>query len=869
MGKAVKKEPIVSVLDQYKNQFRSVIDAADAFEKHDNEGQKLLYAALEKLFEFGEEIRRDMSAFEEFLDERGKTLNKVTTDNPYNALTELAFAKRSKSWRSEISNVLRLASKIKGKVPLSQWLAEGGGVSGRYSEAVDYFARPAAKKAQSLRSSRLDMITSELEQSRVITEALPGVALADGFHRSLLFSQGGQTFLVHVRDEDDQKIIDKYLLEIAGNRKPDDHPLAGRPLYNLFRALDLFVGNCKSSNTGKLQLIAIWNEATDGVSRTKLRFLSDAYSFTNATVTLANALPELEGRGQLTLELSDAETFRQLFQHDCQWRVLVDDEHISVVDDAKSQTRLTLRPIADYTDAGLRQGAKLGQRTRHFQATCAGMKASASNLDMAKALFKRANGAQLAADPTPKRLQWLSNGTTLEAGFTSAQGYSGLSYPFLDFAAPANALDAQMELSLADMAALWKSTSAYGEDLAGYIADSDVADAAFCIDHTFEGGDHFEYVSPMVLGVSMARTQVCEDFIATPAPPPPSPMRPSGPKGGSPSKSPVSGKTAASSTSVASSSIPRLRNFKLIDKNRRAKTSFPAAPSSSGRAFGAFITSCLPDDAEHRADRKFDFEWQLEWWRRMTDIPVHVIASNWTDKEVATSKELTLLSEHGGDITRVGPRILIENRIDCLKRLYASDFDWGIIMDDDAVLMQAESHNSSYRLFAEMAANGKDAYDGVDVFAPIYGRKVPFSKELNAPGSPYANHHVFKKSTDLKGSMIVVRNFEKEGRKPLLPDPSFHTHGEDTYLVLQAVSLGYSTMTSWNMVLEELSGESTFANGDDDRTEKMRKGHEQLVARFGQFGLRMKAGSHSLDKRDFETACWRDKLKRIEVAKPL
>ncbi|KVK54548.1 hypothetical protein L901_16725 [Agrobacterium sp. D14] len=869
MGKAVKKEPIVSLLDQHKNQFRIVIDAADAFENHDSEGQKLLYVALERLFEFGEEIRRDTSAFEEFLDECGKTLNKVTTDNPYNALTDLAFAKRSKSWRSEISNVLRLASKIKGKVPLSQWLAEGGGVSGRYSEAVDYFARPAAKKAQSLRSSRLDMITSELEQSRIVTEALPGVALADGFHRSLLFSQGGQTFLVHVRDEDDQKIIDKYLLEIAGNRKPDDHPLAGRPLYHLFRALDLIVGTCKSSNTGKLQLIAIWNEATDGVSRTKLRFLSDAYSFTNATVTLANALPELEGRGQLTLELSDAETFRQLFQHDCQWRLLVDDEHISVVDDAKSQTRFTLRPIADYTDAGLRQGAKLGQRTRHFQATCAGMKASASNLDMAKALFKRANGAQLAADPTPKRLQWLSNGTTLEAGFTSAQGYSGLSYPFLDFAAPANALDAQMELSLADMAALWKTTSAYGEDLAGYIADSDVADAAFCIDHTFEGGDHFEYVSPMVLGVSMARTQVCEDFIATPVPPPPSPMRPSGPKGGSRSKSPVSGKTAASSTLVASSSTPRLRNFKLIDKNRRAKTSFPAAPSSSGRAFGAFITSCLPDDAEHRADRKFDFEWQLEWWRRMTDIPVHVIASNWTDKEVAASKELTLLSEHGGDITRVGPRILIENRIDCLKRLYASDFDWGIIMDDDAVLMQAESHNSSYRLFAEMAANGKDAYDGVDVFAPIYGRKVPFSKELNAPGSPYANHHVFKKSTDLKGSMIVVRNFEKEGRKPLLPDPSFRTHGEDTYLVLQAVSLGYSSMTSWNMVLEELSGESTFANGDDDRTEKMRKGHELLVEKFGQLGLRMKAGSHSLDKKEFETACWGAKPKRIEVRKPL
>lgn len=452
--------------------------------------------------------------------------------------------------------------------------------------------------------------------------------------------------------------------------------------------------------------------------------------------------------------------------------------------------------------------------------------------------------------------------------------YSFSAAPFLADKATATTLP-QNELLLADAQAVWNSFLVYGEDIGGYIAHGEVQDAAFCIEHTFFNGDAVEYRSPLIIGGKMDPTQICEPFAPATIPTPPAPQTPPpGSKGSTPSGnsggSSQSGTTKTGSAS-ASTAAPnhRARNFALIEKNRRAKTAFPATPSSSGRAFGAFITSCLPDDAEHRADRKFDFEWQLEWWRRMTDIPVYVIASNWTDEEIAASKELGLLAEYGGGITRVGPRILIENRIDCLKQLYASDFDWGIIMDDDAVLMQAESHNSSYRLFAEMAAKGKDAYDGVDVFAPIYGRKVPFNKELNAPGNPYTNNHVFKKSTDLKGSMIVVRNFEKEGRKPLLPDPSFRTHGEDTYLVLQAVSLGYSSMTCWNMVLEELSGESTFANGDDDRTKKMRKGHELLVEKFGQLGLRMKAGSHSLDKKEFETACWGAKPKRIEVAKPL
>src|SRR6218665_2683857 len=106
--------------------------------------------------------------------------------------------------------------------------------------------------------------------------------------------------------------------------------------------------------------------------------------------------------------------------------------------------------------------------------------------------------------------------------------------------------------------------------------------------------------------------------------------------------------------------------------------------------------------------------------------------------------------------------------------------------------------------------------------------------------------------TDLKGSMIVVRNFVKEGKAPLLPDPNFRCHGEDTYLTLKAVSMGYSPMTSWNMVLEELAGDSTFATTDDDRTEKMREGHERLVSEFGHLGLRMKPNSHALDKKTLE-----------------
>lgn len=879
MGIAVKKQ---SSHDQnyYEAQFATIKSAARAFEQHASRTENLLHVALDKIFEFGESIRLDPHAFESFLRDRGKAYHKVTKTNPYNALVDLAFSgERSKSWRSQMSNVLALAAEMIGEANFVDWLVSNGGVSGCYDLAVKHFARPATAKAEKLRSIRLNTISEELKRKPIVKTALPGVSLPDGFHRSMLFSQGGQTFLVDIREGDNDATIEKYLLEAIGNRAVTTHPLAEKPLFPLYRAIDLIYGTCKLSSAGQLQCIAIWNEDGGEGPVTKLRFISDAYSFTHATVTLAYALPELDHKGQFILDLADAEIFRQQFQQDTVWTIREGNGDMILADNAKSPMRLTLLPVSDYADRKLRQGRRLGLRTRHFKMSLDAMQRDSKNLDIAMTLLQKANAQRTTHVSRPKRFQWVFSDKQIELGFEQTSGMMNTNYPSVAFNNTTTALP-QNELCIADVQAVWNSFLVYGEDISGYIAHGEVEDAAFCIEHTFVSGDSVEYRSPLIIGRKMDPTQICEPFVPANVPTPPAPQPPTqepkgstrsgNPRGSSPRGTPPAG--AATANTVASAAAApnhRARNYALIEKNRRAKTSFPATPASSGRAFGAFITSFLPESAEHRADRKFDFEWQLEWWRRMTDIPVHVVASNWTDEEIAASKELGLVSEHGGGITRVGPRVLIENRIDCLKQLYESDFDWGIIMDDDAVLMQAENHNSSYRLFAEMAANGKDAYNGVDVFAPIYGRKAPFSKKLNAPGNPYENNHVFNKSTDLKGSMIVVRNFEKEGRKPLLPDPSFRTHGEDTYLVLQAVSLGYSTMTSWNMVLEELSGESTFAIGDADRTEKMRVGHEQLVAKFGPLGLRMRAGSHSLNKKEFETCCWGTKAKRIEVRKPL
>src|SRR5690606_31686455 len=107
-----------------------------------------------------------------FLRDRGKAYHKVTKANPYNALVDLAFSgERSKSWRSQMSNVLALAAEMIGEANFVDWLVSNGGVSGCYDLAVKHFARPATAKAEKLRSIRLSTISEELKRKPIVKTA--------------------------------------------------------------------------------------------------------------------------------------------------------------------------------------------------------------------------------------------------------------------------------------------------------------------------------------------------------------------------------------------------------------------------------------------------------------------------------------------------------------------------------------------------------------------------------------------------------------------------------------------------------------------------------------------------------------------------
>lgn len=847
MSKFVKNSSNSERVIHYKSEFQKVEVIAQGFEAHDAANDSLQYATLEALFNFGQQIRAEPDVLEAFVREHELPWNKVTRENPYNALIRLALPKSTKkAWYSQCSKVLDFAHAQKINEPLSEWLKDGG-ISGRYEKAVEHFTRGTIGKAGRSKEIRLETAKRKLIEAP-LTGALPDLDLngaQPGFFRSLVYYDGATTRLVHIRDKPDDLATETYLLDLVSPNDIRSHPLEGKPLFSFFRAIDLMTGSTGAPGKTEERHILIWNEVDEDEAKsvTRLKLVSDAYTFTHASATLTQAIPELNGKGLLLLRCADAQAFAKDFQFDDQWRFEADDVGVYLASDARFPQKHPLTPLVDRKAANkLRIGSNPTRRHKHFQCTLEQMQSLIANTKLAKKLFEKKNGNGLTSYPKLKRFQLASEGNELQL---QLQELPNVQTSFLTFKKPGAGFRDQRELAIDDAMQFCQALIPYGDDVTGYFADSDVEDAALCIDHGFADGDRFEYASPLVTSVRLDRTLICEELNAEM----------------------LQAQLASLLPSADRATPVRKHNYEKIRHNRRRDTVFPDVPYSGASTFGAFIASYLPDEPHHRAERKFDFEWQLEWWRRMTDIPVNVVASNWTDEEVSELKELQRITERGGRIMREPAQSITLNRNRCLMAFYASDFDWGIIMDDDAALMHGPTYNSGAAFLTEMTAN-PTAYDAIDILYPISGKMPSQSIVWRENPELFQHNHVFDPQYDLKGSLFIVRNFRKAGRPEIVIPPDFNLHGEDTLFAIEAISKGASVYRCGNMVLQEFGiGASHFP----DRKEGMKIGNARAAEMYAHLGLKMstrKGSEHLLDRSEMLRQVGRSEDTRIVIKKP-
>lgn len=277
-------------------------------------------------------------------------------------------------------------------------------------------------------------------------------------------------------------------------------------------------------------------------------------------------------------------------------------------------------------------------------------------------------------------------------------------------------------------------------------------------------------------------------------------------------------------------------------------------------SFAAYLVSFLPlDNDSLRESRSEITKRQIGWWLEKTSLDIHVISMNYREEDFLPDNSRLIYHN-------TSPKKLAPARLVGFELFYASDYDFGIMMDDDAILYDKEHHNSGPKLFEEMDAQ-LDQYRALDVFFPINPQKVGFNPIWEKDPILYRDNHVFKRNLDLKGSMFVVRNFRKYETTEVYPDIEFNWQ-EDTKFALDCLAAGKTVMQCHNIVLNELSGSASHFSADaSSRIPKMKAGNEKIAAQYEHLGLTMIPDSHLLEKSEFIKRTWGDKPTSLAVSK--
>lgn len=819
-------------VQQLERLFDEMRRAGELYQRHADRNVKLQNLALEKVFEFGEKARLDETYLEQIVRSHQLPWNKTTRTNPYNALVRLVFRgedEKKKAWISQCATTLQFAHEIKPNEPLARWLSVTGGITTRYEEARAHFQRTRHQRVERSKQERRELAVASLT-SNPISPPLPGIVsgLAPGIYRALVHFDGSNTSIVKIVGQENDPEVDQQLLELVPADAVEHHALSERPLYGVYRAFSTILAACDWFEPADSALL-LYRSRRDGNTALTVDFAASAYSFTNARFDLVD--PSLIFRDEMVCccSLENARRFVRDFDTDGHWSINEINGEYALRTDANSVEPIPLPRLNEAAMSRLRVGSELGARSQGFILGIENLAAFTRFHRQALRWFKAQNRELLTPQPVPSRLRLRPIGKSFEA---SIPGVPNLVTDLFQFQKPPT-LSNHRELPLREFHRLCEALAAYGDDVAGYIAAADVADAALCLEQSFSDGDRLTIRMPFVVSLKMDRTLICQPLKAA-----------------------------------------ELANAEPIQKDppkrsREAPVYFPPEPYPCHGMFGAYIVSFLPSEPSFAEKRLEKFDEQLSWWRQMTDIPINVVLSGWSDDDVAGFNELQWLAERGGKIVRRPSAPLIHNRIEALRQLYASNFDWGIMMDDDAILFDGPKYNSGAAFFAEMARHASDAYADVDVFFPINPRKRPgFSPIWKKDPDAFRDKHVFQKSFDLKGSMFLVRNFPKFDRSPILPQDNFLLHGEDTLFAIEALAKGRTVFRCGNIILKELTSESHF---EKDRTERMKEGAEEMAKMYRTRGLRMSTTEgkhHLLDRKEFERQCCPNHPERVTVPKP-
>lgn len=117
-------------------------------------------------------------------------------------------------------------------------------------------------------------------------------------------------------------------------------------------------------------------------------------------------------------------------------------------------------------------------------------------------------------------------------------------------------------------------------------------------------------------------------------------------------------------------------------------------PDEENKTYAFIIISYLPDDENMRAERLSAHKLQIKNLKRLApNTRIYIIAQNWHDDEYADDPQITYC-KYG----KLGAGLA---RNTAFKLLYDSDYDYGIVSDDDITLKETDSAKEFFREIKE------------------------------------------------------------------------------------------------------------------------------------------------------------------------
>lgn len=504
---AVLKNSDDGQIGDIETAFQPVQKSAAAYEKLQGRANDALYDALEALFAFGQALRAEATRLgrplvQDFADSHGVRWNAVTAQNPYNALVPLAFAKSSKASCSQFSRVLQHAHDrgISSAALRAELAAKTIKVA--YQEAVEFYDSAKRRNSQAKLASRISaaktlLASRSLSAPIVLSTPEP---LAPGYASVLVrINDNNEAEIVSILDTDGDRLV----LAVADVAAPAD-ALAHRPLFGLYRAIDIVLGLTPDNTKSAERCILIRNTRA-GICR--VMSISAAYNAPWAYVDIPS-INVLAPEGH-ALDHQQASAFLQRYEQG-DWSLIAMGAGDLVI--ACSPNEGASVPLPRFVlSTELFVGSLALDRDAPFNL---GQREAATFTDFlaeAQSTFERASKKAPGKLLMPKRLALECDGLAVSLRVASSQGGGPMSAPIFTLHAKADV--EQRYFALSDIERLCAVATRYEFDMAGWFGSNEERHVALILEGNVSG-DAVGLVMPTLVGTGMDYAQSSVEYAA-------------------------------------------------------------------------------------------------------------------------------------------------------------------------------------------------------------------------------------------------------------------------------------------------------------------------------------------------------------------